>query len=154
MGGRGETLMDEIRHGRPLAVDPDAQSASPTEPAFIARPVGTPVYYGFVVLDDVIVDGFTLGKITDWEAEPCEAGDAFVIAPDGSRAGLVWEVCDPSDFREVMPIDAGRWGVWGVGFRLPIHSRESARINLESILPELKSRWMEWKSRFQGGGAP
>ncbi len=33
MGGRGKTLMDEIRHGRPLAVDPDAQSASPTEPA-------------------------------------------------------------------------------------------------------------------------
>ena len=67
---------------------------------------------------------------------------------------LVWEVCDPSYFREVMPIEAGRWGVWGVGFRLPIHSRESARRNLESILPELKSRWMEWKSRFQGGGAP
>jgi hypothetical protein len=29
MGGRGKILMDEIRHGRPLAVDPDAQSASP-----------------------------------------------------------------------------------------------------------------------------
>ena len=33
----------------------------------------------FVVLDDVNVDGFTLGKITDWEAESCETGDAFVI---------------------------------------------------------------------------
>jgi hypothetical protein len=39
MGGRGETLTDEIRHGRLLAVAPDAQSAPPTEPAFVARPV-------------------------------------------------------------------------------------------------------------------
>ena len=142
-------MTDDTQHGRPLAIDATAQSASPTEPAFIARPDDAPVYYGFVVLDDVIVDGFILGKITDWEAEPSEAGDAFVIAPDGSRAGLVWEVCDPSYFREVMPIEAGRWGVWGVGFRLPMKSRENARINLESILPELKSRWMEWKSRFK-----
>jgi|SRR3984885_10596628 hypothetical protein len=113
-----------------------------------------PVYYGFVVLDDVAVDGFTLGKITDFEAEPCDEGDAFVIAPDGGRAGLVWEVCDPSYFREVMPIEAGRWGVCGVGFRLPMNSRENARRNLESILPELTLRWAEWKSQFQGGGAP
>jgi len=42
----------------------------------------------------VAVDGVTLGKITDWEAESCETKDAFVIAPDGSRAGLVWEISD------------------------------------------------------------
>ena len=60
-------------------------------------------------------------------------------------AGLVWEVCDPSYFREVMPIEAGRWGV---GFRLPMISRENARRNLESILPELKLRWADCKSRF------
>ena len=140
--------MDEIRHGRPLAVDGKAESASPTEPAFIARPEGAPVYHGFVVLDDVTVDGFTLGKITDWEAEPCEKGDAFVIAPDGSRAGLVWEVCDPPYFQEVMPTEGGRWGVWGVGFSLSMNSRKNARENLESILPELTLRWAEWKSRF------
>ena len=140
--------MEEIRHGRPLAVDNKAGSASPTEPAFVARPVGAPVYHGFVVLDDVTVDGFTLGKLTDWEAEPCEAGDAFVIAPDGSRAGLVWEVCDPPYFREVMPMEAARWGVWGVGFLPPMANRENARKNLESILPQLKSRWAEWNSQF------
>jgi len=108
------------------------------------------VYNGFVVLDDVVVDGFTLGKITDWEAEPSETGDAFVIAPDGSRAGLVWQVCDPPYFQEVMPTEATRWGVWGVGFLLPMISRENARTNLESILPQLKSRWTEWQSRFSG----
>lgn len=142
--------MDESRQGRPLAVDDSARSESPTEPAFVARPEGAPVYHGFVVLDDVKVNGFTLGKITDWESEPCETGDAFVIAPDGSRAGLVWEVCDPPYFREVMTIEATRWGVWGVGFVLPMISRENARTNLESILPQLKSQWTEWQSRFSG----
>ena len=142
--------MDESRQGRPLAIDDSAKSGSPTEPAFVARPEGAPVYHGFVVLDDVKVDGFTLGKITDWEAEPCETGDAFVIAPDGSRAGLVWEVCDPPYFQEAMPIETTRWGVWGVGFVLPMISRDNARTNLESILPQLKFRWTEWQSRFSG----
>jgi hypothetical protein len=143
-------MTDNIQHGRPLAVDPKAESGSPTEPAFIAPPEGAPVYHGFVVLDDVTAEGFTLGKITDFEAEPCDEGDAFVIAPDGSRAGLVWEICDPPYCQEVSPIETGRWGVWGVGFRLPMTNRENARRNLESILPELKLRWAEWKARFSG----
>jgi hypothetical protein len=149
MGDGGETVMDDVPKGRPLAIDATARSASPTEPAFIARPDGAPVYHGFVVLDNVTVDGFTLGKITDFEAEPCDEGDAFVVAPDGGRAGLVWEVYDPPYFREIMPVETGRWGVWGVGFHLPMNSRENARRNLESILPELRLRWAEWKSRFK-----
>jgi hypothetical protein len=71
-----------------------------------------------------------------------------VIAPDESRAGLVWEVCDPPYFQEVLKIEADRWGVWGVGFALPMSSRTNARKNLESILPQLKLRWAEWKSQF------
>jgi hypothetical protein len=149
MGSRGEALMNNVPKGRPLAIDATALNASANEPAFIARPDGAPVYYGFIILDDVVVDGFTLGKITDWEAEPCETGDAFVIAPDGSRAGLVWELSDKQYFQEVMLVETGRWGVWGVGFCLPMNSRENARRNLESILPELKLRWAEWKSRFK-----
>jgi hypothetical protein len=82
------TMTDDFQHGRPLAIDATAQSASPTEPAFISPPEGAPVYHGFVVLDDVTAEGFILGKITDFEVEPCMEGDAFVIAPDGSRAGL------------------------------------------------------------------
>ena len=45
--------------GHPIALDPLAQSASQTEPAFIARPEGAPVYHGFQILSDVVVDGFT-----------------------------------------------------------------------------------------------
>jgi len=110
--------MDKPLRGRPLATDQNAISARTTEPAFIARPVGAPVYYGFVVLDDVVVDGFTLGKITDFEAGTCGTGDAFVIAPNGSRAGLVWEVCGKPYFEEVSAPEVGRVG--SVGRRVAV----------------------------------
>jgi hypothetical protein len=134
--------------GQPLAVDRDAASASQTEPAFIARPAGSPVYHGFSVLKDVAVDGFTFGKITDFEAEPCNYGDAFVIAPDNSRAGLVWEVTDKFYFQEICALEPDRWGVWGVSFRHAMESHDNVLRNLESILPELKRRWEEWRQKY------
>lgn len=134
----------ELPIRRPLALDPLAKSGSQTEPAFIARPAGAPVYHGFEVLSDVVVGGFTLGKITDFEIETCAEGDAFVVAPDNSRAGLVWEVSDKSYFQEILPPEAERWGVWGVSFPNAMTSRETARQNLACILPELKKRWEEW----------
>ena len=75
--------------GRPLAVDSTAGSASDSLPGFLAKPSDAPVYHGFRVLSDVVVDGFTLGAITDFEVEPTTEGDSFVVAPDNSRAGLV-----------------------------------------------------------------
>lgn len=134
--------------GRALALDSAAASASPTEPAFIARPVGAHVYCGFRVLDDVSIDGFMFGKITDFEAEACDYGDAFIVAPDDSRAGLVWEVSDSPYFQEVCPIEASRWGVWGVTFALPMTTRENVRRNLESLLPALKEKWEEWRKLY------
>jgi hypothetical protein len=130
--------------GRPLALNPLAESGSQTEPAFIARPAGAPVYHGFEVLSDVVVGGFTFGKITDFEIEACDEGDAFVIAPDDSRAGLVWEISDKPSFKEILAPDAERWGVWAVTFPNAMTTHENVRKNLESILPELKKRWEEW----------
>jgi len=131
--------------GHPLALDPLAGSASQTEPAFIARPSGAPVYHGFKVLGDVVVGGFSFGKITDFEVETRDEGDAFVVAPDNSRAGLVWEISDKPCFQQIAAPDAARWGVWGVSFANTMTSRENVRKNLESILPELKKRWEEWR---------
>ena len=34
-----------------------------TKPAFISPPKGAPAYYGFVILDDVVVDGLFLRDI-------------------------------------------------------------------------------------------
>jgi len=143
-GVRHESEM-RTQQGRPLALDPLAESSSPNEPAFIAKPAGAPVYHGFEVLSDVVVGGFTFGKITDFEIETCNEGDAFVIAPDNSRAGLVWEVSDKNYFHEVCAPEVGRWGVWGVAFPNPMTTRENVRKNLDAILPELRKRWEEWR---------
>jgi hypothetical protein len=141
--------MPEDKHsGRPVAVDDEAESANDRLPAFLAKPAGAPVYHGFRILRDVVVDGFTLGIISDFEAEVCASGDAFVVAPDNSRAGLVWEISDKATFQEICPIEEDRWGVWGVSFPFPMISREGARMNLESIIPELKVKWEEWRRRF------
>ena len=134
--------------GHQIAFDPSAESASPTEPGFVTPPKGAPVYHGFQILSDVVIQGFTLGKITDFESEQCDEGDSFVIAPDNSRCGLVWEVSDGSYFEEVCPLEPGRWGVWGVSFPHAMATRENARKNLESVLPQLRQRWEEWRRSY------
>lgn len=136
----------DFPNGQPLAIDPNAISVSPDKPAFLAPPNDAPVYHGFQVLDDVSVEGFTLGKITDFEAQASDYGDAFVIAPDGSRGGLVWEGSDAFTFQEVCAPDPERWGVWAVSFPYPMTTRENARRNLESIAPRLKQAWETWRS--------
>jgi hypothetical protein len=134
--------------GRPLALDPLTESASRNVPAFIAKPAGAPVYHGFEILHDIVVDGFTFGKITDFEIGTCTEGDAFVVAPDNRRAGLVWEVSEKYYFQEVCPLEPDRWGVWGVNFPHRMDSHENVRRNLESIIPELKKRWEEWQLKY------
>jgi hypothetical protein len=49
--------------GRPLALDPFAESGSQTVPAFIARPAGAPVYHGFEVLNDVVLEASLSGRL-------------------------------------------------------------------------------------------
>jgi hypothetical protein len=132
--------------GQSMAIDEEALSARPAVPGFLARPSGAPVYHGFRILSDVVVDGFTLGAITDFEAEPCDEGDAFAVAPDNSRAGLVWEVATEGIFAEICPMDESRWGVWAVSFPFPITSRQNATLNLKAILPLLKPKWDEWRA--------
>jgi hypothetical protein len=73
---------------------------------------------------------------------------AMKATPSSSRpttAGLVWEVSDKPYFQEISAPEAERWGVWGVSFPNAMTSRENVRKNLESILPELKKRWEEWR---------
>jgi hypothetical protein len=142
--GDGKQASKPQYEGRPLALDPDARSARADLPAFLARPDDAPVYHGFPVLADVTVDGFSFGMITDFEGQPDTEGDAFVVAPDGSRAGLVWEVTEREYFDEVYPATAARWGVWAVSFPYPMDSRANARRNLAAVLPRLRACWQAW----------
>jgi hypothetical protein len=127
------------RDGLPLSLDPDAASADESVPAFLARPEGAPVYHGFTVLEGVEADGFRLGIIS--ALGPDDYGDAFVIAPDGSRARLVWEVGESREVSEVSGFEPGRWGVWAVEFARPMRSTDDAQRNLEDILPALRPKW-------------
>ena len=136
---------DQRLGGRPLAVDPTASSASDSLPGFLAKPSDAPVYHGFRVLDDVVVDGFTLGTITDFEAEPSAKGDSFVVAPDNSRAGLVWEISAEPCFEKICDETPNGSGLWAVSFPFPMTSRENAKANLAVILPLLKPRWETWR---------
>ena len=135
--------------GQPLAIDLESRTNSPTDPAFISPPEGSPAYHGFPVLSDVSLEGFSFGKISDFEAQSCDEGDAFVVAPDDSRAGLVWKVSQENHFFQVLPFEDRRWGVWDVTFPYPMTSRDNVRKNLEFILPELKLRWTAWRNSRQ-----
>jgi hypothetical protein len=134
-----------------------AEGGAPTsgfrEAEFLAWRKGGTVYEGCPVLEDVHVDGFTLGKITDFEAEPCDFGDAYVVAPDNTRAGLVWRVSEDDEFFAVTPFQPARWGVWAVSFPLAMTCRENARRNLAAIVPRLRAKWEQWCTARQASAA-
>lgn len=136
--------------GRPLATDEQAESTDPSLPAFLARPPGAPVYHGFPVIEGAEAGGFRLGMITDFLSEPATEGDAYVIAPDGSRAGLVWQSeCAPY-FEEIRAPGPNRWGVWAVGLALPMTTSDEARDYLAALLPHLRPRWQSWRDAGNG----
>lgn len=131
--------------GRKIRHDEGAESGDPNLPAFIARPADAPVYHGFTLVPETETDGWVLGVISDYECEePQTEGDAFVIAPDGSRAGIAWAT-DTPDFYEILPPDKRRWGVYGIRFPEPVGCLDDLIANFRAILPHLKKRWEEIK---------
>jgi hypothetical protein len=114
-------------------------------PAFLARPAGAPVYHGFSVVRETETDGWIYGAITDYEVgSPQTVGDGYVVAPDGSRAGIVWSVDGP-EFEEVSPPDPERWGVYSVRFPRPVASVEDLVFNFRAVLPALQQRFRKFR---------
>jgi hypothetical protein len=125
--------------GLPLRLDPAAGSADPTLPGFLSRPVGAPVYHGFPLVEETRTDGWCYGSITAFDdPEGCEAGDGFVVAPDGSRAGLVWSVGEFETQRVCEPTE-DRWGVYEVAFPHTVRNVADLVDCFRCVLPELKT---------------
>jgi hypothetical protein len=123
----------------PIKVDESAASADEKLPAFLARPAGAPVYHGFPIVPESETDGWFFGAITEFiDPAGCTDGDAYVIAPDGSRAGLVWDVGE-GDIREISPPEKERWGVYQVWFPHPVRTIDDLVSNFRSVLPQLQS---------------
>jgi hypothetical protein len=141
-------MMDrmEDHQGKPLRLDANAASASPDLPAFLSRPADAPVYHGFMIVPETWTDGWVFGTISEY-ADPngCEWGDAFVVAPDGSRAGIMWSVGERKT-SIVCPPDAQRWGVYGVGFPKMVRTTADFVECCRAVLPELKAIWATLRS--------
>ena len=125
--------------GEPILTDAKAESADPKLPAFLARPAGAPVYHGFPIIEETGTEGWRYGAITSFtKPGGCEAGDGFVVAPDGTRAGLVWSV-GRFPTTEVCAPTPDRWGVYSIAFPHRVSNVADLVECFRAVLPELKA---------------
>ena len=131
-----------LLEGQVAQEDPTAESAIAGLPAFLAPPKGAPAYHGFPLLPNSEKDGFVFGVITRSRSDaPAAWGDAYAVAPDGSRAGIVWVMEGPVT-ETVFPPEPGRWGVYQFRFEHPGRSDADLILNLHAILPRLKELYV------------
>jgi hypothetical protein len=126
-----------------LKLDESVTTTSSDLPGFLSRPKDAPVYHGFNLVEETRTDGWCFGAITEFEdVEGCEWGDGFVVAPDGRRAGIVWEVGE-GDIQIVAPPDETRWGVYPIYFPRMVRTVDDLVFNFREVLPELKRRYQD-----------
>ena len=131
-------IMAKQDKSRLLRLDERAESASSHLPAFLARPENAPIYHGFPVVEETRTDGWCFGAITEFEdPNGCDSGDGFVIAPDDSRAGLVWDV-GKEEISQIAPPEPGRWGVYQIWFPKPVFITADLVENFRAVLPKLQ----------------
>ena len=117
---------------RDITADPGARSDDP-------ETVG-PIYHGFVIVPETCTDGWCLGAITDFEdPKGCSGGDAFVVAPDGSRADLLWDV-GSEPMQEILPPDPDRWGVYAISFPHVTRTVDDLVAAFRAVLPQLQAK--------------
>jgi hypothetical protein len=137
--------MPDSPDGKQLLADLAAESTDPALPAFLSRPADAPVYHGFPLVEETCTDGWCYGAITSYEdPNGCEAGDGFVVAPDGTRAGLVWSV-GKFPVEVVCPPTSDRCGVYAVPFAKPVSGLADLVECFRQLLPELQRLYAEVK---------
>ncbi len=96
-----------------------------------------PAYHSFPVIPGSEKEGFSFGRITHPRRDSTW-GDAFVVAPDGSRAGVIWRVGTSSEPCVSVEPDADRWGVYSVEFPVAAQNLQQLVRNLQRYLPHWK----------------
>jgi hypothetical protein len=92
------------------------------------------------------VDGFEIGMLVSYD----DCGDAWVKAPDGSLATLIWETGQPAYFEVSIEPNEARWGTYAVQLSQPLTSNEEAAAYLAALLPDLRPRWQKWAQGRSG----
>ena len=95
-------------------------------------------YARFPLIADTATDGWRLGTIMSFVDNVW--GDAFVEAPDGSRAGVVW-VLNETEFKTLQPPDDTRWGVYQAPFSKPMCAVADLVENFRMALPQIKQAY-------------
>lgn len=89
------------------------------------------------------VDGFTIGMFVSYG----DCGDAWLRAPDGGVATLIWETGAPAYLSETIePDPQGRWGTYAVQLPLPMTTDDEAAEYLRALLSDLRPRWEAWRA--------
>lgn len=134
-----------------LLQDHTAPPSKPGQPYFI-REKNEKVYTGFPLIPETETDGFTFGAISNFlepdSREGCTTGDGYVQAPNGSRAGIIWQVYPNKEKKVTVSIepDEKRWGVYNVGFPKPIKSINDLVYNFRETLPLIKEIYKNLKT--------
>lgn len=147
-----------VEVSKSMILDSTAHSINPGKPAFMAPPPGEKAYYGFPLVKETSTDGFTMGVVTDYlemdSPDGCTIGDAFVEGPDGTRAGIIWEVGQTRLFSTVVEPDKHRWGVYHFFVPEAVRSLEDFRHNFLVILPKIKRLYQQTRQPEAQEGVP
>ena len=134
---------DGVEIEKPILCDGAAESSDPEKPGFLSPPDDAVTYHGFPLLSDMCSDGYCYGAITDFlhfdSKDGCTIGDGFVEAPNGSRAGISWEVHSEAKYSVIDAPDESRWGVYYFTIKHPVTTREDMRQVFVNMVPKLKS---------------
>ncbi|HWI64587.1 MAG TPA: hypothetical protein VNT75_22375 [Symbiobacteriaceae bacterium] len=89
-------------------------------------------YEGYPLIPETETDGFVFGTITPLAGD---RGAGFLQGPDGSRAGIQWELSESPFIERLEGPDGEGWGLYRVGFTRP---PAELAFNLAPLLPKLR----------------
>ena len=112
--------------------------SKPVERRNVAGTDDVLICHGYPVIAATEFEGWFFGAITEFlENAPDMSGDGFVVAPDGSRADLLWQI-GIGECTEILPADESRWGVYSVWFPKPINTLDDLIFGFRFLLPDLQ----------------